>query len=133
LRFEFPDLPKVWLRFQTRASINRVSGGGYFFFLVSNLRFSLTDKPAQKSVALASDNDLTQAVRTTKQTRPSKATTVRIEADGSSESTPPADIARDISGAQAEERSTGDTSNEPNTIADQNLRNAQIIANALSQ
>ena len=105
----------------TRASINLVAVSGHFLFLVSNLDFSLTDKPDRKKSAKCVSTD--ELKHTASKTKPSKASMVQITALADSESVPPLDITKDINGAQAEERSTGDTSNGANAVNDQNPLN----------
>lgn len=83
---------------------------------------NLTEKAAQKSAKRASNGQSPSRNGTTK-TKAAKAPTVRIETIADSGSVPPTDILKDISGAQAEERSTGDTSNGANAVSDQNPLN----------
>jgi hypothetical protein len=126
--FEFLD-PKVWLRFKTRASINRVASSGPFLFLSSNSQFSLTDKAAQKSGKRAS-HEQSPSKHAAAKTKAAKASTVLIETNADSESAPPLDIAKDINGAQAEERSTGDASNGVNGQNPLNMAVAALLQNA---
>lgn len=121
--FEFLD-PKVWLRFKTRASINRVASSGPFLFLSSNLQFSLTNKAAQKSGKRAS-HEQSPSKHAAAKTKAAKASTILIETNADSESAPAIDICKDINGAQAEERSTGDASNGANAV---NGQNPQLLA-----
>ena len=120
MMFEFV-FHKVWLTIVTRASINLVVVSGHFLFFASNLDFSLTDKADRKKSANRATTD--HSKHSTSKVKSSKATTVQIAALADSESVPPIDIAKDINGAQAEERSTGDTSNGANAVNDQNPLN----------
>lgn len=120
LTFEFVDL-KVWLTIMTRALINLVVVSGHFLFFASNLDFSLTDKADRKKSANRASTESSK--HATSKNRHSKASVVQITALADAESVPPNDIAKDINGAQAEERSTGDTSNGANAVNDQNPLN----------